>query len=92
MKDLKKIVVKILEDYPETRSNDNLLIAMVIERKFCVINTYVVNEITKSNIYESIGRLRRMVQRENPMLCAEEKVQNSRRKKEQEVREFVRGL
>lgn len=91
MKTLKELVNKYLNDIPQTRNNDNLLIAYVVRDMYGIQNTFDIALTTNSNIYESIRRERARIQNElNPELQADENVRTARLEKEQRMREEYR--
>lgn len=90
MKKLEKIVKAILEDYPNTRGNDNALITGV----FWLIDPELMKMPFKEVMlmkglpsFESITRARRKVQEKNPILT-DEKARKIRQKEEKEYREY----
>lgn len=89
---VKDRVIRILEEIPQTRENDNLLIAYYLKDEYGIQNTFDLALKTKANVYETIRRTRQKVQEENPMLRPNKDVQLARQKKENEVRNEVRGL
>lgn len=89
---LKDKIIKILQEIPQTRDNDNLLIAYYIKEELGLQNTFDIALHTKNNIYESVRRTRAKVQEENPLLRPSEDTLNARLNKEIRVREEMRGL
>ena len=85
-------VIQILEAIPQARDNDNLLIAYYLKEVYGLQNTFDIALFTKNNLYETIRRTRAKVQEENPMLRGSEETMIARRKKEELVREEMRGL
>lgn len=88
----KEKVAEILMDVPQTRENDNLLIAYYIDDVYGIQNTFDIALTTKKNIYETIRRTRQKVQEENPLLRPSEEVYRARLEKEKQMREEVRGV
>lgn len=81
----------VLNEYPETRKSDNLLILKIIENYDPSYEDksfdYVLRNTKLS--FESITRARRRVQKENPELF-DFKTMVKREEKEQEYREYYR--
>lgn len=93
MKTIKELVSKYLQQVPQTRNNDNLLIAYVVRDMYDLQNTFDIALKTTNNIYESIRRERAKIQNElNPLLQADESVRTARLGKEQRVREEMRAI
>lgn len=82
----------LLNQIPQTRENDNLLIAYFLKDEYGIQNTFDLALKTKANVYETIRRTRAKVQEENPMLRPSKEVYEARLNKEQRVREEMRGL
>lgn len=89
---IKDKVIQLLNDIPQTRENDNLLIAYYIKDEYGVSNLMDVALMTKANIYESIRRARQKAMEENPLLRPDEEVYEARLRKEERVRKEMRGL
>lgn len=85
-------VAQILTDVPQTRENDNLLIAYYIKEVYGLQNTFDIALYTKKNVYETIRRTRQKVQEENPLLRPSEFIWKKRMEQEKAVREEVRGV
>lgn len=85
-------VIHILETIPQTRENDNLLIAYIIKDEFGLQNTFDIALKFNTNVYESIRRARQKIQETNPQLRPADAVYRARLNKEKEVREEMRGL
>ena len=85
-------VAQILTDIPQTRDNDNLLIAYYMKDVYGLTNTFDIALKTKKNVYETIRRTRQKVQEENPLLRPSVEIYQARLMKEAEVREEVRGV
>lgn len=85
-------VIEILTSIPQTRENDNLLIAYYLKDVYGLQNTFDIALFTKSNLYETIRRTRAKVQEENPLLRGSDEVMMARVNKEELVREEMRGL
>ena len=64
LKPIDELVIKILKDYPETRSNDKLLVIKVWEYQGLKLNEQQVNFLLNVYTYnsESITRSRREIQ------------------------------
>lgn len=89
---VKDKVIQLLEEIPQTRENDNLLIAHYIKDVYNLQNTFDIALYTKNNLYESIRRTRAKVQEENPHLRPDIDVTIARANKETFVRDEMRGL
>ena len=89
---IKDKVIQLLNDIPQTRENDNLLIAYYIKDVYGVSNLMDVALMTKTNVYESVRRARQKAMEENPLLRPSKEVYEARLKKEGRVREEMRGL
>lgn len=85
-------VTNLLERIPQTRGNDNLLIAYFIKEEYGYQNTFDIALYIKGNIYETIRRSRQKIQETNPMLRPSEEIYRSRMAQEQRVREEMRGV
>jgi len=85
-------VEQILREVPQTRDNDNLLIAYFIKDVYKLQNTFDIALQFKTNVYESIRRARQKVQETNPTLRPSLEVYEARLKKEADVREEMRGV
>jgi hypothetical protein len=85
-------VEQILREVPQTRDNDNLLIAYFIKDVWKLQNTFDIALQFKTNVYESIRRARQKVQETNPTLRPSPEVYEARLKKEADVREEMRGV
>lgn len=86
-----QIVTEILEDRPETRSNDNELIYQYLKR-MGMPTDYEYLRGYKVNVSESIRRTRQKIQQTNPQLRAKAKTQLNRLNIERTVRETMRGV
>ncbi len=89
---VKDRVIRILTEIPQTRENDNLLIAYYLKDEYGIQNTFDLALKTKANVYETVRRTRQKVQEENPLLRPSAEVQKARMYKESVVRDEVRGL
>lgn len=89
--EIKKTVQQLLIDYPETRDNDNLLIAMILKEKFGTTDIKIIADKTKKNYCESIRRSRQKLQQQNPLLRGSKPVRVARLLKEAEVKEWARN-
>ena len=86
-----QIVTEILEDFPETRSNDNELIYRYLKR-MDMPTDYNYLRHYDVNIAESIRRTRQKIQERNPLLKANEPTANRRLVLERTIRETMRGV
>ena len=82
-------VLNLLKLYPNTRDNDNLLIAYYMELEYGVTDTFDIARKFSANVYESVRRARQKVMEENPDLRPSKAVYKKRLEKEQKVREEV---
>ena len=96
IKECKAIVQKVLEDIPETRGSDNILIVevlrfidpSVIERPFkevvplCHING-------RFPTFETIRRTRQKIQEQNPYLRPVDEIESKRAYQEQKFFDFA---
>lgn len=92
MKD-RDLVRRILVNVPETRADDNLLIAHFMRIKYKETDLFRLAEILRrKNVFESCRRNRQKIQETDPTLRPEGEVLRARDLKEQEVREEMRWL
>lgn len=101
LKKLKELVIETLKELEFTRGNDDLLyMNVLIKINAKSHNSNLITEMSVSNFftnrkrygfptYESVSRCRRKAQEENPKLRATEKVQESRRLKEEKFYNFA---
>lgn len=87
-------VNELLLENPRLRENDNMLIAYYIKEVYGLQNTFdiALSDKINGNIYETIRRARQKIQETNPVLRASEPVQTYRNKKQQDVKERMRGV
>jgi hypothetical protein len=64
----KELVLKLLEQYPQTRDNDNLLMSMIWRRESNLFNFFHRLESGKLTPAETIRRCRQRLQLDNPEL------------------------
>ena len=89
------IVKPILEEYPETRDDDFLLYAAVIEKcrpdlqNLSVIDFLTMHKDLYCPSYESVSRVRRRLQNKYPEL-ASERAKARRSKQEAEYRAYAK--
>lgn len=85
LKKTKEMVLFELENRPETRDSDRLLIAMVYEDYFGIKNESFCEVLMRDDVpnFESIRRNRARIQAERPDLKATEAVQDFRFDREQ---------
>ena len=91
-KRIEDVVEEYLINYPSLRGNDLMLMARVIKDVYGYTDTFDIALNLKGNIFETIRRSRAKIQETNPMLQADEIVVNARRKKENRIREEMRGI
>lgn len=91
-KKIEDVVEEYLIKYPTLRGNDLMLMARVIKDVYGYTDTFDIALNLKGNIFETIRRSRAKIQETNPMLQADEIVVNARRKKENRIREEMRGI
>lgn len=75
-------VRKVLEDNPETRNNDLYLFSVLLTKRNLPTDVTALATLTKTNVFEAIGRARRKVQETCPYLQATDPVVASRRQQE----------
>lgn len=86
-----QIVTEILEEFPETRSNDNELIYRYLKR-MGMPTDYEYLRAYDVNVSESIRRTRQKIQERNPLLRAAEPTATRRMILERTIRESMRGV
>ena len=64
----KELVLKLLEQYPQTRDNDNLLMSIIWRKESNLFNFYSRLESGKLTPAETIRRCRQSLQKANPEL------------------------
>jgi hypothetical protein len=64
----KELVLKLLEQYPQTRDNDNLLMSMIWRRESNLFNFFHRLESGKLTPAETIRRCRQRLQLDHPEL------------------------
>lgn len=88
-------VLKVLNEYPETRSDDSTLHAKILELyygKEYLTQPYIITLSDKSlPKLESVGRARRKCQELYPELMADEDVEAARELKEEEYKDYARN-
>lgn len=93
--DTTALVKIVLEERPETRSNDDLLYLSVCHaiRPFAVINSFNVIMAHRAELglppYETVRRTRQKLQATYPELAAKRKVKVQRVKREKVFREYA---
>ena len=99
LRDIKAIVRAVLQDEPQARQNDDTLYFMVCKRvmESQGISVYRLTFVQAFQgdgcglpKYESVVRLRRMVQRANPELQPQKTVKDNRAKREADFAEYAR--
>lgn len=90
---VKEMVRFELENRPETRNNDRLLIVKVYEDYFGIKNEPFFDVLMRDDVpnFESIRRNRAAIQRNEPNLRASETVQELRFDREQVYFDFFGG-
>lgn len=83
-------VERLLVNYPQTRDNDNLLIAYFMKKEYGLLDTFEIAQKFTTNVYESIRRARQKVMEENPALRPKAEVYEARLQKERQIREELR--
>lgn len=99
LRDIKAIVRAVLQDEPETRQNDDTLFFLVCKH-IMAAQGLSVYRLTFAQAfqgngcglpkYESVVRLRRMVQRDHPELQPQKTVKDNRAKREADFAEYAR--
>lgn len=89
---VQKLVEQVLEEEPQTRNSDNLLILIVVQKIHHFTKSSSFEEVMKNCqvSFESITRARRYIQKERPELKDKE-TENHRLEKEFEFHEFYGG-
>lgn len=94
---VKERVKQILQDYPQTRNSDELLISMVdtdINPQIAAMPYWVVMQNRKKYglpSCESVRRARQVIQANNPELAATDRVRKYRKELEPEYKELARS-
>lgn len=98
MKNTTALVKKILEEVPETRSNDMLLYYRVCAAKNSIslglpFGT-VIMSLKDYNLpsFKSVERSRRKVQEEYPELAANKDVEQFRKEQEQKYKQYAKAV
>jgi hypothetical protein len=97
LKTAQQIVEQVLLIKPETRNSDDLLyywVCETINRDAVAMPFYQVIANRKAHglpSYESVGRIRRLIQSNNPSLRAKKKVAEMREANEEVYKEFAKG-
>ena len=95
MKELTPLVMRIMNNMPIARGDDDILYDSVLR---CLGADLGVSACEFFHTYrkagyptmETVGRLRRMIQAEYPELRADESTMNRRKKQKQEIHEFFK--
>lgn len=86
------LVKSILENDPDTRDDDFVLIYKVAEHYGLETHSFgyalACWKMERMPSFEAITRARRKVQELNPSLCSEERIAEMRRKQEKEYHDF----
>lgn len=91
IKKVENLVKDILEDKPETRNSDNLLILEFVKRTDKNEKTSFESVMKQTNIsFESITRARRSIQHKNPRLKNRD-TEEARTSKEAEYINYYKG-
>lgn len=90
MNDVKRKVMDILIKHKASRDNDNLLIAKYLKEEYGTTDIAVIATISKTNVCETITRVRRLIQATNPLLAPSKNASKARRRKEEKMREEMR--
>lgn len=95
---LKVMVQFILQEVPRTRNSDNALYVevchMVAQKKGIDLDSMLFSRVFNSGEfpkYESVSRVRRKIQEEQPELRAEADVEAYRMLQEEEFKKFARN-
>lgn len=93
LSNVKEMVRFELENRPETRDNDRLLIVKVYEDYFGIKNDPFYEVLMRDDVpnFETIRRNRAAIQRDEPDLRASERVQELRFDREQVYFDFFGG-
>lgn len=96
VKDVEKVVKRVLTERPETRGDDFLLLLLVYSEYYAQIpyelfgNVMVHHKEIGLPPFESVRRARQKIQAECEELKAPERVRKARAEKEVEYREYAR--
>lgn len=91
---LKDLVKCLLKDYPQAREDDNYLFYLVITNNKNYEKGMTFKEVIenpKFPKYESVSRMRRLLQRKYEYLQGSQEIQARRRELEEEVRKEMRN-
>lgn len=83
-------VKSVLIEDAASRDNETRLIRIVLERLGYPSDLRGIENVTSVNVYGTISRDRRKIQRSNPFLKATKSVLRGRRKREEEIKEWNR--
>lgn len=90
MRKIEPAVTKVLSNVPQSRSNDNLLIALVLKELNLPTDLEILANLTGVGICESITRARRRIQQLNPFLANVE-TKKRRKLKEEEIKQWIKN-
>lgn len=92
-KNIRKNVEELLNKYPETRSNDRVLLLAYWEKidkvKFGDGIMSTIDFLMKATPAESITRARRLVQGEHENLASDNRITRIRKEREREMRKIT---
>jgi len=91
-KDIRNKVFNKMVKNKKTRDNDNLLIAEILKEVYKTTDMKEVAKMTNEGICETITRLRRMIQKSNPLVAPSKNVSKARARKEEEYRKLGKEL
>lgn len=91
-KQIKSRVMNIMIRNKKTRDNDNLLIAKALKELYGSTDIAEIAQVETTSICETITRMRRMIQRSNPLLGPSKNVSKRRQMREEEFKEMARGI
>lgn len=92
MNNLRQIVVKILETDERARGNDGWLYYKVFQYMEWPTDLKDIAEITTINQFETISRIRRKAQQNNPLLLPNKHINKKRKQREEIFKDFSRGM
>lgn len=91
-KDIRNKVFNKMVKNKKTRDNDNLLIAEILKDVYKTTDMREVAKMTNEGICETITRMRRMVQKTNPLVASSKNASKARTRKETEFKKLGKEL
>lgn len=92
LKKVSQMVREVLEQYPDTRSDDRLLIYTIYRNYYGIVNDKFVNVIMRHDLpnFESIRRCRQKIQEECEELRGDKQTEEARMNEQVEYIDFSR--